>query len=538
MIETIHLDIKGMYCSACSGRIEKSVLKLDGVFDVNVNLATERGRVVFESESINKITILDRINKLGYIPSVITQKGMKDNKKDAEINHLTWKVIFSILFAFPLVLTMFVQADWIKVNLPNLFFSPWFQLALATPVQFLIAFPFYEGAWNAIRNKGSTMDVLVVISTTSAYFYSHYLTIRSLNMDYESNPIHLHFETSVLIITFVLVGKLMEAKTKRKTLDAIDSLNKLRVNTAIIIQNGNEVRKTIKDITPGEIILSKPGERIPIDGEVIAGQTTINESMISGESIPVEKKYGDIVYAGTINLNSVIQIKVNKKHSETVLSKIIDIVQDAQLSKPPIQQIADRFTAYFVPIVLLLGFMTYLLWYYVLAPGMVSEALEKTIAVLIISCPCALGLATPMSIMVGSGQAAKLGILIKEGKMIELLSKNNIVVLDKTGTITKGKPQVTDILVRNVDQTLFLQLVGSIEKGANHPVGDSIAEAIERIIPDIPMAQWIEVMFGYGVQGVVMNKTIKVANVHYFKKQQKSKLNPYLEQVKKLEQEG
>jgi len=527
-----------MYCSACSGRIEKSVLKLDGVFDVNVNLATERGRVVFDSESINKLTILARINKLGYIPSLITQKGMREDKKDTEINHLTWKVIFSILFAFPLVLTMFVQADWIKVNLPNLFLNPWFQLALATPVQFLIAFPFYEGAWNAIRNRGATMDVLVVISTTSAYFYSHYLTVRSLHIDYVSNPIHLHFETSVLIITFVLIGKLMEAKTKRKTLDAIDSLNKLKVNTAIIIENGNEVRKNIKDIVPGDIILSRPGERIPMDGEVINGQTMINESMISGESIPAEKKYGDNVYAGTININSVIQIKVNKKHSDTVLSKIIDIVQDAQLSKPPIQQIADRFTAFFIPFVLILGLMTFLLWYYVLAPEMMSEALEKTIAVLIISCPCALGLATPMSIMVGSGQAAKLGILIKEGKMIELLSKNNIVVLDKTGTITTGKPQVTDILVRNMDQSLFLQLVGSIEKGANHPIGHSIAEAIEKKVSDIPLAQRIEVMFGYGVQGVVMDRTIKIANVHYFKKQLKSKLNPYLEQVKKLEQEG
>jgi len=538
MIETIHLDIKGMYCSACSGRIEKSVLKLDGVFDANVNMATERGRIVYDSETINKSMILERINKLGYIPSTFIKRKGNNDKKDAEINYLTWKVIFSILFAFPLVLTMFVQADWIKVDLPSIFLNPWFQLALATPVQFIIAFPFYEGAWNSIKNRGTTMDVLVVISTTSAYFYSHYLTVRSLNMDFKDHPIHLHFETSVLIITFVLIGKWVEAKTKRKTLDAIDSLNKLKVNTAIILENGNEVRKIIKDIVPGDIILSRPGERIPIDGEVITGQTMINESMISGESIPVEKKYGDRVYAGTVNLNSVIQIKSIKKHSETVLSKIIDIVQDAQLSKPPIQEIADRFTSIFVPIVLVLGFITFMLWYFILDPGILSAALEKTIAVLIISCPCALGLATPMSIMVGSGQAAKLGILIKEGKMIELLSKNNIVVLDKTGTITVGKPQVTDILVRNMDSTLFLQLVGSIEKGANHPIGNSIAEAIEKKISDIPLAERIEVMFGYGVQGVVMNRTIKIANVHYFKKHQKAKYNPYFEHAKKLEQEG
>lgn len=538
MIETIHLNIDGMYCSACSGRIEKSVMKMDGIFDVNVNLATEKGRVVYDSTNISTETILERIKKLGYIPTLINQNAEQDNKKKNEIHSLTWKVIVSIILSIPLVLTMFVQSDWINIALPKLFFSPWFQLMLATPVQFIIAYPFYEGAWNAIKNRGATMDVLVVISTTSAYFYSHYLTVLSFNMDIEQTPIHLHYETSVLIITFVLIGKLIEGKTKGKTMDAIRSLNKLKANYATIIEKGKELKKSIRDINPGDIVLAKAGERIPIDGQVISGLTTVNESMLSGESIPIEKKNGNAVYAGTINLSSVITLKATKKHSETLLSKIIDIVEEAQLSKPPIQNIADRFTSIFVPIVLILGMMTFLLWYYILAPGIMNEAMEKMIAVLIISCPCALGLATPLSIMVGSGRAAKLGILFKEGKMIELLSKNNMVVLDKTGTITKGKLQVTDILVREMDQTLFLQLVGSIEKGANHPIGNSIAEAIEKKINHIPIAASTNVMIGYGVQGIVMNRNIKIASVHYFEKHQKTKLSQVYKQVKKMEQEG
>jgi len=537
MIETIHLDIEGMYCSACSGRIEKSIMKMEGIFDVNVNLATEKGRVVYDSTYMSKDTILERINKLGYIPTLINQNTSKDNK-NKEIASLTWKVILSILLSIPLVLTMFVQSGWITVNLPKLFFSPWFQLMVATPVQFIIAFPFYEGAWNAIKNRGATMDLLVVISTTSAYFYSHYLTVLSFKMDNDLPSIHLHYETSVLIITFVMIGKLIELKTKRKTMDAIHSLNKLKANSATIILNGKEIKKSIEDINPGDVVLAKAGERIPIDGQVVSGLTTINESMLTGESIPIEKKKGNIVYAGTINLTNVITLKATKKHSETLLSKIIDTVEEAQLSKPPIQNIADRFTSVFVPIVLILGMMTFILWYFILAPGVMSEALEKMIAVLIISCPCALGLATPLSIMVGSGKAAKLGILFKEGKMIELLGKNNIIVLDKTGTITKGKLQVTDILVRDMEQTLFLQLVSSVEKGANHPIANSITEAIEKKVTNIPIAESTEVMIGYGVQGSVMNRKIKIASVQYFEKHQKTQLSQVYKQVNKMEREG
>jgi P-type Cu+ transporter len=539
MVETIHLDIKGMHCSACSARIEKSVSKMDGIFDVTVNLATEKGRVVYDTKSTNKLEILQRIKKLGFIPSIIKLNTVdKHDTQKTEIVSLTWKVIFSIIFALPLVMAMLIHFDWMTVPIPTLFLNPWFQLALATPVQFIIAFPFYEGAWNAVKNRGANMDVLVVLSTTAAYFYSHYLTFHSLYLSDQNSPINLHFETSVLIITFVLIGKLMEAKTKRKTLDAINSLNKLKVNTATLLVNGFETTKPIHQILPGDIILTKPGERIPIDGQVMNGFTSINESLLTGEGIPVEKGIGDAVYAGTINHNSVIKIKATKLYSETILSKIINIVEEAQFSKPPIQNIADRFTAIFVPIVLFLAISTFFIWYFALAPGRLNEALEKMIAVLIISCPCALGLATPMSIMVGSGRAAKLGILIKEGKVIEFLSKNNIVVLDKTGTITKGEPLVTDLLVRKMDQTVFLQLVGAIEKGANHPVGNAILNAIERKVNRLPEAENATVILGHGIQGMVNEKRVIIANAKYFELQQTYHLIQVLSIVKKLEHEG
>ncbi|MGE8206378.1 heavy metal translocating P-type ATPase [Heyndrickxia sp. NPDC080065] len=532
VIETMQIDIKGMHCSACSTRIEKIVSKMEGVHKINVNLATEKGRVLFDPNLTSKLIILNRIKKIGYEAIVSRNNYNLTDSKRKDMNILTWKFLISLILALPLIWTMLAHFNLFYISVPNLFLQPWFQLALATPVQFIIAYPFYEGAWSALKNRSANMDVLVVLSTSAAYFYSHYLTFSS------AEPTVLHYETSVLIITFVLLGKLMEAKTKRKTIDAIKKLNQLQVKSATKYMDGIESETFIHQIVPGDILLVKPGEKIPIDGQVIEGFSSVNESMLTGESLPVEKNIGNTVYSGTINENGLLKIKATKKESETFLSKIIGIVEEAQISKPPIQHIADKFTAIFVPIVIVIAAATFVLWYLYLSPGHVNEALEKTIAVLIISCPCALGLATPTSIMVGSGKAAQLGILFKEGKMIELLAKNNMVVLDKTGTITKGEPVVTDIFVRNLEEKLFMQLIGAIEKNTNHPIAKAIIKEVEKKVDTIPTLANVNTIPGHGIKAFADGKQIIIANPSFFNKQTKIVLSEVQKKVNELEQEG
>lgn len=532
MNETMQVDIKGMHCSACSTRIEKIISKMEGVLKVNVNLATEKGRIIFDPNLTSKLLILNRIKKMGYGAIVSRNSQYSIEIKRKEMIVLTWKFIMAAILSIPLTWTMLTHLGITSEVIPNIFFDPWFQFALATPVQFIIALPFYEGAWSAIKNKSANMDVLVVISTSAAYFYSHYLTFNS------ASPFELHYETSVLIITFVLLGKVMETKTKRKTMDSIQKLNQLQVKTALKFVEGKEYETYIHQIIPGDILLVKPGERIPIDGQVVEGSSTVNESMLTGEGIPVEKNIGNTVYSGTINENGVLKIKATKRESDTILSSIIAIVEEAQISKPPIQHIADKFTSIFVPIIIVIAIATFFLWYLYLEPGQVGVAIEKMIAVLIISCPCALGLATPTSIMVGSGKAAQLGILFKEGKMIELLSKNHLIVLDKTGTITKGEPAVTDIFIKDFEEQQFLRLIGAIEKKTVHPIATAIVNEVEKKVEVIPDVTNVSTMPGHGMKAIIDQKEIIIANPAYFHKHTTIEINDVDKKIKTLEQQG
>ncbi|MGE6259286.1 heavy metal translocating P-type ATPase [Heyndrickxia sporothermodurans] len=532
MNETMQVDIKGMHCSACSSRIEKIISKMEGVLKVNINLATEKGRIIFDPNLTSKLLILNRIKKMGYGAIVSRNSHYSIEIKRKEMIVLTWKFIMAAILSIPLTWTMLTHLGITSAVIPNIFLNPWFQVALATPVQFIIALPFYEGAWSAIKNKSANMDVLVVISTSAAYFYSHYLTFNS------ASPFELHYETSVLIITFVLLGKVMETKTKRKTMDSIQKLNQLQVKTALKFVEGKEYETYIHQIVPGDILLVKPGERIPIDGQVVEGSSTVNESMLTGEGIPVEKNIGNTVYSGTINENGVLKIKATKRESDTILSSIIAIVEEAQISKPPIQHIADKFTSIFVPIIIVIAIATFFLWYLYLEPGQVGVAIEKMIAVLIISCPCALGLATPTSIMVGSGKAAQLGILFKEGKMIELLSKNHLIVLDKTGTITKGEPAVTDIFIKDFEEQQFLRLIGAIEKKTVHPIATAIVKEVEKKVGVIPDVTNVSTMPGHGMKAIIDQKEIIIANPAYFHKHTTIEINDVNNKIKTLEQQG
>lgn len=540
MMETAHIEVKGMHCAACSSRIEKSVSKIDGVKNVNINLTTEKGYVSFEKNRTDLSEIIEKINKIGFeAKEIIMNSSSPSEYSYTEIKRLQWKFIFSALLTIPMAWAMFAHFQWASfIPVPALFIHPLFQFALTIPIQFFIGAEFYARAWSALRNRSANMDVLVVLSTSAAFFYSHYLTFTSIGMDHLGKPTDLFYETSAFIITFILLGKWLEAKTKLRTTEAIKKLYQLQMKTATLFIEGKETTIPVEQIIPGVLILLKPGERVPIDGQVIDGQSVIDESLLTGESKPVEKDIGHEVYAGTINQNGLLKIQATKKNSETTLSQIIRIVEEAQASKPPIQYIADQLTAIFVPIVIFIAAVTFTAWYVLFQPGDLKDALERMIAVLIIACPCALGLATPTSVMVGSGRAAQLGILFKEGKFLELLGKNTIIVFDKTGTITKGEPHVTDIYSEHLSLRVFLETVGAVESTSDHPIAKAIVQRAKEDIAIFPSVAQAITMPGYGVRATVNNQDVVIASPVYYKRKG-ILLPPKISSlVTKLEQEG
>lgn len=535
---TKDLEISGMHCAACSGRIENVVRKMTGVTFIQVNLSTEKARVTFQKDLTNTKAIINRIHQLGFTATLIRSLPHKKDQhmKSRALTLLKWKVFLSALLTFPLAWAMLAHFQWTSsVYIPTLFQLPYIQLLLAFPIQFILGYTFYEHAWKAVRNGSMNMDVLVVISTSAAFFYSHYLTITLPND--VGQPV-LYFETSAFIITFILLGRYLEAKTKAKTTKALDQLNSLQTLRATIYKHGKEILVPIEQVTPGDMVVIKPGEKVPSDGQVIHGHALINEALLSGESAPVEKKRGQFIYAGTINEQGIVYINVTKNYNETALANIIQVVEDAQISKAPIQHVADRVTNVFVPIVMIIALASFTAWYVVFQPGNFHEALEKMIAVLIIACPCALGLATPTSAMVGSGRAAELGVLFKEGKYIELLSTCTTIIFDKTGTLTAGKPHVTNVLTTHINENNLLKLVGAVEQQENHPVADAITTYAKKYPGSLPMATEVFTIPGFGIEGIVQGKKVRIVRLDYFRQKNIPVPNSIQRTVKKLTMES
>lgn len=518
MKETNHLEIDGMHCAACVTRIEKVVSKLEGVEEIQVNLATEKGRVTYDKNRTSIEKIISRINQIGFEAKIDRQNMLQSEKeKQRELANLKWQFFISASFTFPLAWAMFSHFQWANfIYVPELFTHPLFQFVLTIPIQFIIGFQFYERAWKSLKSGSANMDVLVVISTSAAFFYSHYLTFTNLNGNGHNNSIVLFYETSAFIITFILLGKLLEARTKLKTKKALKKLYQLQTKTAILFVNGKETRSPIEQITPGHIIVVKAGEKVPIDGQVIEGNSFIDESLLTGESIPVEKRIGSPVYAGTMNQHGTLLIEVTKRKGETTLSQIIRIVEEAQAAKAPIQHMADKITGVFVPIIIIIAMLTFAISYFMISPGEISEALEKMIAVLIIACPCALGLATPTSVMVGSGRAAQSGILFKEGKFLEVLGKSDVIVLDKTGTITKGEPEVTDTYIEDLNKQDFYCMIGAVENDSNHPIAKAIVREASKYGDVFPKAKEVLTIPGFGITASVDGKEVLISNPRYF----------------------
>jgi len=506
----IQLSLKGMHCTSCALIIEKSLNKTPGVKEAHVNFTAEKATVVFDESAVKKESLIDVVKKTGYSATFVDEKDTEfdTKKRNAEIKDLFKSFFISLLFSIPMIYFMlFDFISWVPGRSLLLPFVGIVSLILTTPVQFLIGRDFYKGAWSALRMKTFNMDSLIAIGTSVAYFYSlvnfifYYISTKSLiGIGGEKIP-ELYFETAAFLITFVILGKWLEAQAKGRTSDAIKKLMGLQAKTARVIRNGETLDLPINQVIHNDIVLVRPGEKVPVDGIIVKGSSAIDESMITGESLPVEKQINDTVVGGTMNKVGSFEFKATRVGLETTLSQIIRLVEEAQGSKAPIQDFADKISAYFVPAVISIAILTFVIWFFVLHATL-SFSLMAFTAVIVIACPCALGLATPTAIMVGTGKGAEYGMLIKGGEPLEGACKINAIVFDKTGTLTKGKPEVTDVIpFKEMDEDEVLSVAASLEKQSEHPLAEAIYTYADEEGITLNEVKDFKAIPGHGVQG-------------------------------------
>lgn len=501
--ESVELTISGMTCAACSNRIEKVLNKIDGVINANVNLTTEQATVEYYRGVVNSDDFISKIQNLGYDAKVKEGQNQYSNK-DKRLKKQLTKLVIAAILSIPLLATMLVHL--FHMPLPSIFMNPWFQFILATPVQFIIGWQFYKGAYKNLKNGSANMDVLVALGTSAAYFYSIYEMFKWLI--HTTQMPHLYFETSAVLITLILFGKYLETKAKTQTTNALGELLSLQAKEARVIKDNKEMMIPVKDVQVNDNILIKPGEKIPVDGIILKGTTSIDESMLTGESIPVDKQINDKVIGATINQNGAIVIQATQVGNDTSLANIIKVVEQAQGSKAPIQRLADQISGYFVPTVIGIALLTFIIWITLVHFGQFEPALVAAISVLVIACPCSLGLATPTSIMVGTGRAAEKGILFKGGQYVEQAQNIDTIVLDKTGTITNGKPVVTDFEGDNET----LQLLASAEYASEHPLAKAIVDYAQTNNINLINTDTFNALPGHGIEASVSQKQVLVGN--------------------------
>ncbi len=516
----VTIPIGGMTCAACSQRIEKSLNKQEGVIRATVNLATEKAMVEYDPQVLRLSGIKQVIEKLGYKALEIERKEAVDEdrlRKQKEVRTLWIKFIVSATFALPLLyFAMTPMVSWWPFQVPFIFDPMVFplrfaflQIALTIPI-LLAGYRFYTTGFKALLQKSPNMDTLVAIGTSAAVLFSAYNTYRIANGEFAAVE-GLYYETAGVIITLIMLGKSFEAVSKGRTSEAIKKLMGLTPKTAIVLQEGKELEVPIDEVEIGDIILVRPGEKIPVDGVVLEGMTSIDEAMLTGESMPVDKKPGDKVYAASINKNGMITFQATKVGSDTALAQIIKLVEDAQGNKAPIAQMADIVSGYFVPVVVVIAILAFLAWF--LTGHSLAFSLTIFISVLVIACPCALGLATPTAIMVGTGKGAENGILIKGGEALETAHKINTIVFDKTGTITEGKPEVTDIItVPGITREELLSLAASGEKGSEHPLGEAIVRGAEKEKLEFLKVENFEAIPGQGIEVSINQSQVLIGN--------------------------
>lgn len=488
MSKTIELNIEGMTCAACSARIEKVLNRMDGV-EATVNLPLETARIAVPDD-MEEQTILDKIKKVGYSATLKTAPH-----EQVQNRRMLYRFWIAALLSLPLLLSMVSHIPNSPIHLPFLM-NPWLQLTLATPVQFIIGAPFYIGAYKSLRSGSANMDVLVALGTSAAYFYS----VAEM-LIHPAMP-NLYFETSAVLITLVLLGKVLEDRAKQQTTGAIKSLLSLQGTDAVVLEQGVERTVPMDQIQTGMQLVVKPGQKIPVDGQIVSGDAYLDESMLTGEPLPVHKTNNDTVIGGTLNTNGHLVIEATKVGQETMLANIIRVVEQAQTEKAPIQRQADRISGVFVPIVVAIALLTLAVWWW--TTGSFAEAIRPAIAVLVIACPCALGLATPTSIMVGTGKGAEHGVLFKGGAQLESLQHVDAIVFDKTGTLTVGRP----VVVKTFGQEEALDFAAALEKKSEHPLAHAITEERD-VVFDIDR---FTVDAGRGVSGMILGRDVIVGS--------------------------
>ncbi len=490
--DKVTLNIKGMTCGSCVGRVERSLRKVPGVAETVVNLSTELATVHFNPEVTTTDQLLDAVQKAGYEGSLYKEDLLSDDSLDLKKEKLL--IFFSIILTTFLTLPMILSIFGLQVML-----VPWVQFLLALPIQAVVGFTFYQSAWRALKAKSGNMELLVVIGTTSAFGLSSYLMVKYWGVDFHE---HLYFESSAMVLTLVRLGKFFERKAKLQTMTAIRSLQKLKPEKARILNEKNvEIEVSLNDLKLQDRVLVKPGEIIPVDGIILNGVTQVDESLITGESLPVFKEINDRVIGASINGDGVIIVEVTALGIETTLSRIIRMVQDAQAVKAPIQRIVDKVSSYFVPLVLLISILTLILNQYFL--GDLEKAIIHAVSVLVIACPCALGLATPTATMVGTGVAARYGILIKDFAALEMSHRISCVVFDKTGTLTEGRPKICHIESPQMEENQFLKLYASALHGSEHPIAIAVKREVEQKSLILFQNQKSKAIAGMGFQSEV-----------------------------------
>lgn len=502
------LEIEGMHCASCAVIIEKSVSSIEGVRKVEVSFPTERVTVEYEEGKTSLESIKKAIERAGY--------KIKEGWKHAQLEQL-------ILIALGLVLTSLIVFTELFLDFPQ---KKILLLVLATPVQFAVGWRFYKGAYRSLKNRFANLDVLVVLSTSSAYFYS------LLSTFFTGGP--TFYEACSTVTTTIAIGMFVEEKAVRKTGETIEKLMRLQPKVATVIRGGREISISVEAIKVGDIVLVKPGERIPVDGIVVSGHSSVDESLVTGESIPVEKKKGDSLMGGTVNQGGILRLRATKVGEETTLSQIIALVREAQTSKAPIQRIADRVTNYFVPIVLVVALSSFTLWYW--ATAEFTFAMTFFVSVLVIACPCALGIATPTAITVSVGKGAEHGILIKNGAALECASKLTTIVFDKTKTLTIGEPRVTDSFALHGGEKILLY-AAIAEKNSGHPLANAILREARKRFDRIPDANWFRAIPGEGVVARYRGRKIMVGN-RKLMDSSRIDITRFEERVEALEEEG
>ena len=523
----VEFTIEGVEDEEDAGRLEERLGGLDGVISASVDFARGSGRVVFEPAIVRADEIFDYLAKAEYSarPVMDEKQDTEKRKREREFRKSVRLLIFSAVLSAPLLFQMAGMlpgaGGW---ELPR-----WWQFALATPVQFIVGWRFYRGAYHSLMGGGANMDVLVALGTSAAWLHSSVVTLWGLSGH------HVYFEASAILITLIVLGKVLEERAMGRTSEAIKKLIGLQAKTARVLRDGEEREVPVEQVQVGDVVMVRPGEKYPVDGLIIEGATSVDESMLTGESVPVAKGVGDAVTGATLNIDGAVRFRVTKVGEETALAQIIRMVEQAQGSKAPIQRTADRISGIFVPIVLGIALVTYALWD---AVGPFTPALINAVAVLVIACPCALGLATPTAIMVGTGKGAEAGILIKGGESLETAHKLDVIILDKTGTLTKGTPVVTDILPLNgLPEGELLRIAASAERGSEHPLGKSIVNEAEARGLELLEMRDFRAYPGHGLKAEIGGRKIYLGNEKLMAEHGVS-TPPHIDEIRNLESQG